>query len=210
MLRILKFKIFKPNHMKKRIFQKSLTIKLLLTTILIAIYIDQTSQSKHVDVLPSMPSPTVTNLAKSCEFPEIDQNGIVPIEIPIWDFSYKGISIPITLSYQASGIRVGQESSWVGLGWNFEGLGFITRSVRDIPDDLEKNRPVTGGANGPYQYRGWLDEPDRYQNFPDLDGIVGNTEAAKSADFLRKDDYGSSPKRYDAEPDMYYLKIGEI
>jgi YD repeat-containing protein len=200
--------------MKERSFQKGLTIILLLTNLMIAISIDLIAQSKHIDVLPSMPSPTVANLAKYCDFLEIDQNGIVPIEIPIWDFSYKGISIPLTLSYQCSGIRVGQESSWVGLGWNFEALGFISRSVRDIPDDLDKERNVDGGNFNPYRYRGWLFEPDRYQNFPELperDGTVaGTTLSEKSADNLRLNDYGVSRIRYDAEPDVFYLKIGKI
>ena len=46
-----------------------------------------------------------------------------------------GMSFPITLSYSA-GITVGQESSWVGLGWNLA-PGAITRNVNGIPDDYQ-------------------------------------------------------------------------
>ncbi len=44
-----------------------------------------------------------------------------------------GLSLPISLSY-SSGIRVDEEASWVGLGWNI-GYGAITRSVNGVPDD---------------------------------------------------------------------------
>ncbi|PCH93712.1 MAG: hypothetical protein COB85_06510, partial [Bacteroidetes bacterium] len=55
------------------------------------------------------------------------------------DFSYsiplmEVGSFPINLSYNA-GIKMDQEASWVGLGWNID-LGSITRSMNGIPDDF--------------------------------------------------------------------------
>jgi len=46
-----------------------------------------------------------------------------------------GLDLPLDLVYNA-GIRVDQEASWVGLGWNL-GVGMISRSVNREPDDLK-------------------------------------------------------------------------
>jgi hypothetical protein len=44
--------------------------------------------------------------------------GTANISIPIYTLSSKHLSAPITLSYHPTGIRVGDEASWVGLGWD--------------------------------------------------------------------------------------------
>jgi len=51
-----------------------------------------------------------------------------------------GNGIPLTLGY-AGGIRVNQEASWVGLGWDLN-PGEIRRKVNGVPDDW-KNKTVT-------------------------------------------------------------------
>lgn len=60
-----------------------------------------------------------------------DLNYSLPImEVPGPEGSY-----PITLNY-AAGIRIDQQSSWVGLGWNLQ-PGAITRSISRFPDDYK-------------------------------------------------------------------------
>jgi hypothetical protein len=60
---------------------------------------------------------------------------------------------PLSLSYH-SGIAMGQESSWVGLGWNIN-PGAVNRTVSGIPDDWNNVRKYTsiyeqGGASSSY------------------------------------------------------------
>ena len=185
-------------------------IRLMWVILFILFFLNAKSQPKHFDVLPSMPTPTVASMSRYCEFPEIDQNGTVPIEIPLWDFSYKGISIPIKLKYNSTGVRVGQESTWVGLGWNLEGLGFISRSVRDLPDDIISVQIIQGGR--PYlTYNGYLrDNCNYYEDFPEKTNNPEGTIEEKSAFFLSSNEFRAATTRHDAEPDVYFLKIGEI
>ncbi len=62
-------------------------------------------------------------------------HGTLNLTIPLHVIEYGGISIPITLSYIAEGIRSGQLSSEVGLGWSINSVGSISRSVLGFPDE---------------------------------------------------------------------------
>lgn len=63
-------------------------------------------------------SPEAAAFRKYGEYAVNEYTGNPNISIPIYTLSYKDIEIPIILSYDASGIKVDQEASWVGLGWN--------------------------------------------------------------------------------------------
>ena len=54
--------------------------------------------------------------------------------IPLFNIPGPDGGYPINLAYH-SGIKMEQEASWVGLGWNIN-VGTITRQVRNLPDDF--------------------------------------------------------------------------
>ena len=60
--------------------------------------------------------------------------GTSNISIPIYTLKSRYLEAPITLAYQANGIKVNQEASWVGLGWDLNVGGRITRETRGAPD----------------------------------------------------------------------------
>jgi len=62
-------------------------------------------------------------------------SGVPEISIPLYEIKSGGLSVPITLSYHASGIKVSEVSSWVGLGWSLNAGGEISRRVMGLPDD---------------------------------------------------------------------------
>lgn len=64
------------------------------------------------------------------------------VSIPLWTGLAKGIAIPVTLSYNATGIKVNQMASSVGLGWNLNAGGCIRRIVHGLPDDYYNNDEV--------------------------------------------------------------------
>jgi RHS repeat-associated protein len=81
-------------------------------------------------------SPTAAELGKYGEVPVSLYNGMPQVNIPIASLKGNEMAMPLSLSYHASGVKVNQIASWVGLGWSLNAGGVITREVRDQPDDV--------------------------------------------------------------------------
>lgn len=88
--------------------------------------------------IPSVipPSPNAQAFVKYDNFPVSNHTGIPDISIPIYTINLKDIKIPITLSYNASGIRVDEEASRIGLGWTLNAGGLITHTVMGRYNDF--------------------------------------------------------------------------
>lgn len=71
-------------------------------------------------------SPEVAAFQRYGEYSINEYTGNPNIQIPLYELKCKGVNIPLSLSYDASGIKVDQEASWVGLGWNMMVGGCIT------------------------------------------------------------------------------------
>ncbi len=61
-------------------------------------------------------------------------SGTPNISIPIYTLQSRYLEVPITLSYQPTGIRVNQEASWVGLGFDINAGGRVTVETRGSVD----------------------------------------------------------------------------
>ncbi|GHV18742.1 hypothetical protein FACS1894179_10860 [Bacteroidia bacterium] len=79
------------------------------------------------EIIP--PSPHVRNFLKYGEIPVSNYTGVPNINIPIHTIQLKDLTFPISLSYNASGIQVGEEASRVGLGWVLNAGGMISVTV---------------------------------------------------------------------------------
>ncbi|ASZ11249.1 hypothetical protein CK934_09865 [Chitinophaga sp. MD30] len=64
--------------------------------------------------------------------------GVPDIGIPIYTVPSKELSVPISLSYKATGVRLQDIASYVGMNWTLNAGGMITRIVRGLPDESEK------------------------------------------------------------------------
>ena len=62
--------------------------------------------------------------------------GVPEINVPIFTICVGSYQMPITLRYAASGIKVAQEATRLGLGWDLQAGGIISRNIRD-KDDLQ-------------------------------------------------------------------------
>jgi hypothetical protein len=131
-----------------------MTIKLLLSIISFVLSITFWSYGQSVpatggtiaqtpNFLPQRipTSPTAAALERYGLMPVNESAGIPSIALPLYEVRSGQLSVPITLSYHASGIRVSDAASWIGLGWSLNASGVITRVVRGLPDE------DTGGFN---------------------------------------------------------------
>ncbi|WP_218824304.1 RHS repeat domain-containing protein [Pontibacter ummariensis] len=67
--------------------------------------------------------------------PVSEYTGIPSISVPLYQIEVDGVTLPITLSYHAGGVRVDEEASWIGLGWNLS-FGSVIQTVNDVDDYL--------------------------------------------------------------------------
>lgn len=110
--------------MKKNI----LIIFLLVTSAVFA-------QVNIPDVIP--PSPNAQTFLKYGDFPVSNYLGIPDIDIPLYNISLKDISVPISISYNSSGIKVDEEAGRVGLGWALNAGGIITHTIMGRYNDFQ-------------------------------------------------------------------------
>lgn len=131
-----------------------------------------TSFSQKNEFIPA--SPTVAELAKYGQVPVSYYTGQPNISFPLYNIICGTLELPISLSYNASGIKVDQEASWVGLGWSLNAGGIIQSTIVGKAD-LEHNNVFniltvdynTGEINGtvphfPEPRPEELEEPDMY------------------------------------------------
>ncbi|TFF36207.1 DUF5977 domain-containing protein [Mucilaginibacter psychrotolerans] len=95
----------------------------------------QTTQANYF--IPTF-YPRAPNTASIEKFGSYNVNlftGLPDISIPLYSIDAGGVQFPITLSYHASGIRVSEVASWVGLGWSLSAGGVISRNIIGKADD---------------------------------------------------------------------------
>ncbi|WP_299272473.1 hypothetical protein [uncultured Psychroserpens sp.] len=147
------------------------------------------------EVIP--PSPTVANLMQFEEVPVSYYTGQPNISIPIYSKALNGdLSVNIGLSYNTQGIKINNVSGWTGTGWSLNAGGVISRTVRDVPDELKANSYGYSGIK-----TGVLHNDD-YWNYNTLSGTGAGS----------KEEYdwravGSSIHKYDNDVDLYQFNF---
>lgn len=81
------------------------------------------------------PAPEATAMARYGEIPTDMSTGVPQISIPVYEIKSGKLSVPISFSYHASGIKLQDVPTPVGLGWVLNAGGEISRSIVGKPDE---------------------------------------------------------------------------
>ena len=81
------------------------------------------------------PAPEVATLGRFGDYQVSQYTGSPGISIPLFTLNEYGLDLPITLDYNANGVRVADYATWVGLGWNLSPGGSISRIVVGDKED---------------------------------------------------------------------------
>lgn len=204
--------------MKKQIF-----LTIMIGLLIANVTKGQIDKFNTIDLHPV--SPTAFQFLKYTEMPVSEYTGIPNINVPFYQVNVDEVSIPLQLTYHAAGIRVSQEASWVGLGWDLQ-LGSIVQQINDKDDygtyyagNYIKRRPDFFTSNGdgspnilPIAWLlpgntpgyGWyspypITQPQEKQGFAIATGNyipVGGQFAVSEAEML-------TSEYYDSEPDIF-------
>jgi len=169
-------KIYKPTN--KTIPMNHVKYLLFAFVLHIACYGQQMP-----NVVP--PSPEAASVFKFTEVPVSLYTGVPNISIPLFEIESGGVTVPISISYHARGIKVAEIASRVGLGWTLNCGGIMSRQIRDEADDYPGVESV------------------------DFNGIFDN-QAKRLEEYNNFSIMDTPPFKINCLPDQYYFNVNGI
>ena len=133
------------------------------------------------------PSPEAASVFKFTDIPVSLYTGLPNVNIPLFEIESGGVTVPISISYHARGIKVAEIASRVGLGWALNAGGIVSRQIRSKIDD---------------GWRGYR------QTYTDGNGNVDffNSPSKRANTQLLYD--GTPDSEFDYLPDQYFYSTG--
>lgn len=119
-------------------------MRLFLCFISAIIFIKGFGQEPYQPTKVIPPSPTAASLGVYGDVPVSTYTGTANVSIPLYTIKTSQLTLPVTLQYNCSGVKVAQDASWVGLGWSLSAGGVITRSIRGKDDFSTEGYIATG------------------------------------------------------------------
>lgn len=154
-----------------------------------------TNPDHYVERIPT--SPEVAQLGNFGNLPVDKHTGTVNINVPIHNIDFEGLSIPINLSYNTGGIRVAQEATWVGLGWNLTSNAVISRKINGFDDLLD-----LANSSASLKSSGYI-----YTPTVNVDSSVPNQKLTVTDSTDISDSYAYSNLALDMEPDLFTVSL---
>lgn len=104
------------------------------------------SQESYINRAPDflkIETPNAAAFNKYIDYPVSLYTGTPDISIPLYNLKDGMIELPIVLRYNSSGIKVIEEASWVGLGWNLNMGGVIVKNAIGGGDEYDTSTGYT-------------------------------------------------------------------
>ena len=134
-------------------------MKQIYIIILCFVFVDVNAQHQ----VPAAPSAAAFNYKQFASSNTDYYDGSENITIPLGSVSEGPLSHEVSLHYNTKGIKVGTLPSQVGLGWNLNAGGMVSRSIRGISD---------GHSNG----YGWYEMNDKGHSITDEQAADGDRD----------------------------------
>lgn len=84
------------------------------------------------------PSPEAASRVKYADVPFTHSQGLAEYAIDFSTLKGRELSLPIRLRYRSGGIKLDETAGVAGLGWTLDAGGCITRTVKDMPDEMDE------------------------------------------------------------------------
>lgn len=138
---------------------------------------------------PKIQSPNAAGIERFGEIPVSFFTGAPNISFPLYTVSVGSIKVPISLDYHPASVKPNVHPGWVGLGWNLQSYGTITRRPRGFLDEVKggsasfqayyPSGTATAGATA-LNVSNW-DSKTTIENYFQAGG--GNTKDAQADEF---------------------------
>lgn len=93
-------------------------------------------------------SPEISSLMREVVSPVSLSSGTVSTSVPLYTLQKGEIKVPLSLNYDASGVKVDAQPSWVGQNWSLSTGGMISRIVKGVPDEAFVTEQLILRASG--------------------------------------------------------------
>ena len=124
-----------------KIIKTMLCLVLILGSTLLKAQDSDNDPSKFLPKI-TPPSPEAFKFSLYGNTPVGMVTGAPTIQLPLFTYKTSNLTVPFSLNYSSNGIKVDDVNTKTGLGWNLIGGGVITRTVRNLEDDLLIDFPL--------------------------------------------------------------------
>ena len=133
---------------------------------------------------PFVTTPDMAALARNISYPINYSTGTPQISIPLYTIQCGSLSLPLSLTYNASGVKVDDVSGMVGQGWTLSGIPTISRQRKGHIDSQYACDFLTN-ENKSYEYvENLLDGSNPWSDLDELPDEYYYQLAGKSGMFL--------------------------
>jgi YD repeat-containing protein len=133
------------------------------------------------------PAPQAASLGRYGDIPVALNTGVPSISIPFFTVSSGKLSVPVSINYHGSGIKVTDMASASGLGWSLSAGGDISRVVQGIADESNFGFGTT--------------------RMPFADDSSRRAKENCLANFMT-DNMANGTSAWDSQPDLFFFSVG--